>query len=40
MCFQKVVEEPVTDEDSDHTDSEVTVDTCELAVIRCNFFVL
>jgi hypothetical protein len=29
-----VVEEPATDGDSDHTDSEATVDTCELAVTR------
>ena len=36
-----MVEEPATDGDSDHTDSEATVDsknTCELAVTR--FFVL
>ena len=38
-----MVEEPATDGDSDHTDSEATVDsknTCELAVTRCSFLVL
>jgi hypothetical protein len=40
VCFQEVVEEPATDRDSDHTDSEATVDrknTCELAT-RCYCF--
>ena len=38
-----MVEEPVTDGNSDHTDSGATVNsknTCELAVTRCDFLVL
>ena len=38
--FQEEVEEPATDGDSDHTDSEGSVDsknTCESVVARCYF---
>ena len=39
MCFQEVVEEPATDGDSDHTDSEGSVNTkntCKLVVLFFN----
>ena len=36
MCFQEVVEEPASNGDSDHTDREGSLNTCELVVLFFN----